>query len=400
MLARGAAARRRLLLQARGAALPVGCLRDAPELPCPPAGEPLPHRLCCLCRPGYVSVYLQISDPGNSSSKWDCFASYRLSVRNLADDTKSVHRDSWHRFSAKKKSHGARARACVRHAGQAAAAGRGGGRRGTRRRAEGALLRSGGPAGRCGGPVGTEAAAQWQRWQRWEPGAGRGGAAGRPRARPAPLPRRRSRPRRPLAPAPRAGWCDFAALSTVLDAKQGFLGPGDTVTVSTDITILHESVSFSRESDLSGAAPSATGDVYSGKFVWRVHNFSAFQPLLKTQKIMSPGFPAGAARRGGGRGGARAGPGRGQGGARARQRSLCVSQLPVHGAAARTLHQARRCSSCGSAGCCCGQAWRWAQPSLAGSAAAEPALGFGPWSGGTLSPPDSPACLPPARCAR
>ncbi len=56
--------------------------------------------------PGYISLYLQISDPGNNNSKWDCFASYRLSVRNLVDDSKSVHRDSWHRFSAKKKSHG------------------------------------------------------------------------------------------------------------------------------------------------------------------------------------------------------------------------------------------------------------------------------------------------------
>ena len=59
--------------------------------------------------PGYMSVYIQISDPGNNNSKWDCFASYRLSVRNLVDDNKSVHRDSWHRFSAKKKSHGGHA---------------------------------------------------------------------------------------------------------------------------------------------------------------------------------------------------------------------------------------------------------------------------------------------------
>ena len=162
--------------------------RPPPPAPTRPAGD-------SQALPGYVSVYLQISDPGNSSSKWDCFASYRLSVRNLGDDAKSVHRDSWHRFSAKKKSH---------------------------------------------------------------------------------------------------GWCDFAALSSILDAKQGFLGAGDSVQVSTDITILHESVAFSRESDLSGAQPSATGDVFSGRFVWRVHNFAAFQPLLRTQKIMSPGFPAGA----------------------------------------------------------------------------------------------------------
>ncbi|GLT96654.1 hypothetical protein SLE2022_142610 [Rubroshorea leprosula] len=57
--------------------------------------------------PGYISIYLQIMDPrGTSSSKWDCFASYRLAIVSLADDSKSIHRDSWHRFSTKKKSHG------------------------------------------------------------------------------------------------------------------------------------------------------------------------------------------------------------------------------------------------------------------------------------------------------
>lgn len=141
-----------------------------------------------------MSLYLQISDPGSSSSKWDCFASYQLAVRNLADDTKSVRRDSWHRFSAKKRSH---------------------------------------------------------------------------------------------------GWCDFAALTTLLDAKQGFLGPGGIIQVSTDITILDESVSFTRESDLGGNISLSSTDVFSGKFVWRVQNFSVFQPLLRTQKIMSPAFPAG-----------------------------------------------------------------------------------------------------------
>ena len=144
--------------------------------------------------PGYMSLYLQISDPGSSSSKWDCFASYQLAVRNLADDLKSVRRDSWHRFSAKKRSH---------------------------------------------------------------------------------------------------GWCDFAALSNLLDPKQGFLGPNGTIQVSTDITILDEAVSFTRESDLGGTAPLSSSDVYSGKFIWKVQNFSVFQPLLRTQKIMSPAFPAG-----------------------------------------------------------------------------------------------------------
>ena len=57
--------------------------------------------------PGYISIYLQIMDPrGTSSSKWDCFASYRLAIANVVDDSKTIHRDSWHRFSTKKKSHG------------------------------------------------------------------------------------------------------------------------------------------------------------------------------------------------------------------------------------------------------------------------------------------------------
>lgn len=162
--------------------------------------------------PGYISIYLQISDPrGGSGGKWDCFASYRLAVVNQADDTKSLPRDSWHRFSAKKKSH---------------------------------------------------------------------------------------------------GWCDFIPASAVLDPKQGFI-VNNVVIVTAEILILQESVSFSREIDhlgsssgVSGApasrastvingAVSVSGEVYSGKFTWRVHNFSLFRETIKTQKIMSPLFPAG-----------------------------------------------------------------------------------------------------------
>ena len=123
------------ITRAQGATCPSLTLLAAParaSLPRRPVPAPLPPTGDSQALPGYVSVYLQISDPRSSSSKWDCFASYRLSVRCLADDTKSVHRDSWHRFSAKRKSH---------------------------------------------------------------------------------------------------GWCDFAALSTVLEPRQGFLGPGDTIQV-------------------------------------------------------------------------------------------------------------------------------------------------------------------------
>ncbi|XP_010906892.1 uncharacterized protein [Elaeis guineensis] len=145
--------------------------------------------------PGYLSIYLQIVDPrGSSSSKWDCFASYRLAVVHPSDDSKSIARDSWHRFSSKKKSH---------------------------------------------------------------------------------------------------GWCDFTPAATILDPKAGFFHPpSDGVLITADILILHESVAFSRDHELQ-APPAAAADVLSGKFTWKVHNFSLFREMIKTQKIMSPVFPAG-----------------------------------------------------------------------------------------------------------
>ncbi|KAJ7958792.1 Ubiquitin carboxyl-terminal hydrolase [Quillaja saponaria] len=159
--------------------------------------------------PGYISIYLQIMDPrGTSSSKWDCFASYRLAIVNLADDSKTIHRDSWHRFSSKKKSH---------------------------------------------------------------------------------------------------GWCDFTPSSTVFDPKLGYLfNNNESVLITADILILNESVNFTRDNNelqSSTLSPSSmlsssvvTGpvsDVLSGKFTWKVHNFSLFREMIKTQKIMSPVFPAG-----------------------------------------------------------------------------------------------------------
>ncbi|CAI9092678.1 OLC1v1027990C1 [Oldenlandia corymbosa var. corymbosa] len=178
--------------------------------------------------PGYVSIYLQIMDPRNTtSSKWDCFASYRLSIQHPTDPSKSIHRDSWHRFSSKKKSH---------------------------------------------------------------------------------------------------GWCDFTPSNSILEPKLGFLffnttnhsnHTRDTDTcfllVTADIMILNESVSFSRElngntyynsNELGstsspaggggGNSANVAGDAsLTGKFTWKVHNFSLFKEMIKTQKIMSPVFPAG-----------------------------------------------------------------------------------------------------------
>ncbi|XP_047326360.1 uncharacterized protein LOC124930036 [Impatiens glandulifera] len=152
--------------------------------------------------PGYISIYLQIMDPrGTSSSKWDCFASYRLAVVNHLDESKSIYRDSWHRFSSKKKSH---------------------------------------------------------------------------------------------------GWCDFTPSASILDPKSGFLFNNDSVLITADILVLNESVSFSRDNNelqSNSLSPSTVtgpvGDVLSGKFTWKVHNFSLFKEMIKTQKIMSPVFPAG-----------------------------------------------------------------------------------------------------------
>ncbi|AES73609.2 putative ubiquitinyl hydrolase 1 [Medicago truncatula] len=157
--------------------------------------------------PGYISVYLKIMDPrGTSSSKWDCFASYRLAFVNVVDDSKTIHRDSWHRFSTKKQSH---------------------------------------------------------------------------------------------------GWCDFTPASTIFDPKLGYLFNNDSVLITADILILNESVNFTRENNelLSSSLSSSTlsssvvagpvSDVLSGKFTWKVHNFSLFKEMIRTQKIMSPIFPAG-----------------------------------------------------------------------------------------------------------
>lgn len=154
--------------------------------------------------PGYISIYLQIMDPrGTSSSKWDCFASYRLAIVNLSDESKTIHRDSWHRFSSKKKSH---------------------------------------------------------------------------------------------------GWCDFTPSSTVFDPKLGYLFNNESVLITADILILNESVNFTRDNNelqspssmiSSSVVAAPVSDVLSGKFTWKVHNFSLFKEMIKTQKIMSPVFPAG-----------------------------------------------------------------------------------------------------------
>lgn len=66
----------------------------------------------------------------------------------------------------------------------------------------------------------------------------------------------------------------------------------ESVLITADILILNESVSFSRDTG-NEAVLQPVPDVLSGKFTWKVHNFSLFREMIKTQKIMSPVFPAG-----------------------------------------------------------------------------------------------------------
>lgn len=52
--------------------------------------------------PGYVSFYLQLQDPNNAANnRWDCFASYKLSVQNQLSPDLDLSRESWHRFSSR-----------------------------------------------------------------------------------------------------------------------------------------------------------------------------------------------------------------------------------------------------------------------------------------------------------
>ncbi|KAF3338646.1 MATH domain and coiled-coil domain-containing protein [Carex littledalei] len=122
-----------------------------------------------LLLPGHMSLYIQLMDPTNSKSPFDRFVWYKLTAYHPAEASKSVVKDSWYRFSAKRKSH---------------------------------------------------------------------------------------------------GWSDFAPVS-------GFV-EGETLIVTADITLLHETISFSPQ---------------DGKFTWKLHNFSLFKDTLKTQRVTSPTFP-------------------------------------------------------------------------------------------------------------
>lgn len=89
------------------------------------------------------------------------------------------------------------------------------------------------------------------------------------------------------------GWCDFAPAATVTDSRQGF-SVNDSIIVTADILVLDEEVTFTRDGEPSTSSAAATaGEVLSGKFTWKVRNFSLFKEMIRTQKLMSPAFSAG-----------------------------------------------------------------------------------------------------------
>lgn len=153
-----------------------------------------------LAAPGFLSLYIQINDP-RRSSKSDCFASYKLSILNQEDKSKSFTRESYYRFDSRKKT---------------------------------------------------------------------------------------------------IGWSDFGGLATsVFDPKSGFIKDG-YVLVSGEISVLDESVSFSRDGNDNNelehfkfSLGCSSSVVLNGKLTWKVKNFSLFMEMIKTQKLFSSVFQIG-----------------------------------------------------------------------------------------------------------
>ncbi|GMH07024.1 hypothetical protein Nepgr_008864 [Nepenthes gracilis] len=76
----------------------------------------------------------------------------------------------------------------------------------------------------------------------------------------------------------------------------------DSILIVAEILILKDSVNFTRDNNelqygaggaISGTVTVPGSDVLTGKFAWKLHNFSLFKEMIKSQKIMSPVFPAG-----------------------------------------------------------------------------------------------------------
>ena len=168
--------------------------------------------------PGYVSAYLEVTAPADAKPRkgnWECFVAYELSARPRPETSRvdggaptqpssnRVARDSWHRFSSRRKSH---------------------------------------------------------------------------------------------------GWCDFAERAALLACTNGDDG---ALTIRADVAVLSESCALRRDdlpsdhrlhktdASVDDARSASASPPMSGVFTWTVDNFNAFREMIKTQKIMSPSFPAG-----------------------------------------------------------------------------------------------------------
>ena len=168
--------------------------------------------------PGYVSAYLEVTAPADAKPRkgnWECFVAYELSARPRPETSRGdgapptqpsrnrVARDSWHRFSSRRKSH---------------------------------------------------------------------------------------------------GWCDFAERAALLACTNGDDG---ALTIRADVAVLSESCALRRDdlpsdhrlhktdASVDDARSASASPPMSGVFTWTVDNFNAFREMIKTQKIMSPSFPAG-----------------------------------------------------------------------------------------------------------
>ncbi|KAH9603035.1 hypothetical protein KSS87_004181 [Heliosperma pusillum] len=84
------------------------------------------------------------------------------------------------------------------------------------------------------------------------------------------------------------GWNDYMKMSDFVGAEAGFL-VDDTAVFSTSFHVIKEFSSFSKNGALLGVRSGIGGpkkfDAHSGKFTWRIDNFTRLKDLLKKRKI-------------------------------------------------------------------------------------------------------------------
>ena len=82
------------------------------------------------------------------------------------------------------------------------------------------------------------------------------------------------------------GWNDYMRMSDFLAPNAGYLVE-DTAVFSASFHVIKESSTFSKNASSLGSRMSTAkkGDGYSGKFLWRIDNFTRLKDLLKKRKI-------------------------------------------------------------------------------------------------------------------